>query len=388
MFSRQFSGVWILLFCNALAFAATPLIMLLGSLIGVQLAPSAEWATLPIAVMVIGAAIGILPATQAMQRFGRKPVFLTYIMVGVSSCLLAYVALSISSFTLFCLSTMLLGFTNSAIQQLRFAAMESVAPEQGPTAASMVMCGGIIAAFLGPELALQGRHWFAVEYQGSFVAAAGCFILAGGLLGLFRDAKPNSTAVERVDRPLWALFQNPAFCLALASGAIGFVVMTFVMTGTPISMHHHHGHSLADTKWVIQSHIAAMFLPSLITPWLFRRFSLKLMMLIGLGCYTAMIVAGLLDTSVMGFWVQLVLLGVGWNFLFVSGTALLPSTYLEGEQFRAQGINDVSVFSFQAIASLSAGWAINASSWQTLLLVCLVPMAVLVIALLAAWRRA
>jgi MFS family permease len=388
MFSRQFSGVWILLFCNALAFAPTPLIMLLGSLIGVQLAPSAEWATLPIAVMVIGAAIGILPATQAMQRFGRKPVFLTYIMVGVGSCLLAYVALSISSFTLFCLSTMFLGFTNSAIQQLRFAAMESVAPEQGPTAASMVMCGGIIAAFLGPELALQGRHWFAVEYQGSFVAAAGCFILAGGLLGLFRDAKPSSTTVERVARPLWALFQNPAFCLALASGAIGFVVMTFVMTGTPISMHHHHGHSLADTKWVIQSHIAAMFLPSLITPWLFRRFSLKLMMLIGLGCYTAMIVAGLFDTSVMGFWTQLVLLGVGWNFLFVSGTALLPSTYLEGEQFRAQGINDVSVFSFQAIASLSAGWAINVSSWQTLLLVCLVPMAVLVVALLAAWRRA
>jgi MFS family permease len=388
MFSRQFSGVWILLFCNALAFAATPLMMLLGSLIGVQLAPSAEWATLPIAVMVIGAAIGILPATQAMQRFGRKPVFLVYIVVGVASCLLAYVALSISSFTLFCLSTMLLGFTNSAIQQLRFAAMESVAPEQGPTAASMVMCGGIIAAFLGPELALQGRHWFTVEYQGSFVAAAGCFILAGALLGLFRDTKPSAATVEGAARPLWALFQNPAFCLALTSGAIGFVVMTFVMTGTPISMHHHHGHSLADTKWVIQSHIAAMFLPSLITPWLFRRFSLKLMMLIGLGCYMAMIVAGLFDTSVMGFWTQLVLLGVGWNFLFVSGTALLPSTYLEGEQFRAQGINDVSVFSFQAIASLSAGWAINVSSWQTLLLVCLVPMAVLVVALVAAWRRA
>jgi MFS family permease len=388
MFSRQFSGVWILLFCNALAFAATPLMMLLGSLIGVQLAPSAEWATLPIAVMVIGAAIGILPATQAMQRFGRKPVFLVYIVVGVASCLLAYVALSISSFTLFCLSTMLLGFTNSAIQQLRFAAMESVVPEQGPTAASMVMCGGIIAAFLGPELALQGRHWFTVEYQGSFVAAAGCFILAGALLGLFRDTKPSAATVEGAARPLWALFQNPAFCLALASGAIGFVVMTFVMTGTPISMHHHHGHSLADTKWVIQSHIAAMFLPSLITPWLFRRFSLKLMMLIGLGCYMAMIVAGLFDTSVMGFWTQLVLLGVGWNFLFVSGTALLPSTYLEGEQFRAQGINDVSVFSFQAIASLSAGWAINVSSWQTLLLVCLVPMAVLVVALVAAWRRA
>lgn len=381
MFSRQFVGVWILVCCNALAFAATPLMMLVGSLVGVKLAPSADLATLPIATMVIGAALGILPATQGMQRFGRKPVFLFYLFLGLLSCLLAAYSLSVESFVLFCVASAIVGFTNAAVQQLRFAAMESVSPEQGPTAASLVMCGGIIAAFLGPELAVQGRSWFATEYVGSYLATAVCFAVAAGLLMVFSEVRTAETEVAESRRPVLALFSNPAFCLALASGAVGFVIMTFVMTGTPISMHHHHGHSLIDTKWVIQSHIAAMFLPSLFTPWLFRRFSIKVMMTAGLVCYGLTVLVGMSHTTVSGFWVQLVLLGVGWNFLFVSGTALLPSTYLPGEQFKAQGVNDVIVFSCQAVASLSAGWALTASSWQTILLICLAPMALLAVLL-------
>ena len=160
------------------------------------------------------------------------------------------------------------------------------------------------------------------------------------------------------------------------------MVMTFVMTGTSISMHNHHGHSLMDTKWFIQSHIAAMFLPSLVMPWLIRVFSIKGMMIAGLLCYGATIGIGLMDTSVQGFWFQLVMLGVGWNFLFVSGTVLLPSTYLAGEQFKAQAFNDGTIFSIRAAASLSAGLAIGATSWQGILLLCLIPIAVMIIFLL------
>ena len=173
--------------------------------------------------------------------------------------------------------------------------------------------------------------------------------------------------------------------LAIASGASAFVVMSFVMTATPISMHLHHGHSLEDTKWVIQSHIAAMYLPSLLTAWLFKAFNVRGMMIAGLACYGATIVIGLLDASVMGFWGQLVMLGVGWNFLFISGTALLPTAYRQGEHFKAQALNDSVVFSCQAIASLSAGWAISAFNWQTLLLLCLIPMALM--AVLLFWHR-
>ena len=135
------------------------------------------------------------------------------------------------------------------------------------------------------------------------------------------------------------------------------MVMSFVMTATPISMHLHHGHSLEDTKWVLQSHIAAMFLPSLFTPWLFRLIKIRGLMLAGLACYCATIVIGLVDASVLGFWGQLVMLGIGWNFLFVSGTALLPMAYQPGEEYRAQALNDTVIFSSQAAASLGAGWA-------------------------------
>jgi hypothetical protein len=182
------------------------------------------------------------------------------------------------------------------------------------------------------------------------------------------------------------LMRNPVFCLALASGAIAYVIMSFVMTGTPISMHHFHGHSLMDTKWVIQSHIAAMFLPSFIAPLLFRYLNIRGMMLLGLACYCATIAIGFSDTTVNGFWLQLVLLGIGWNFLFVAGTALLPTTHSENDRFKAQAVNDFTVFSFQAVAALSAGWAINLITWQQMLLGCLLPIGLMTGILL--WERA
>ncbi len=382
MTNSGFFNVWLLAVCNALAFSATPLIMLVGSLIGTELAPSTDWATLPIATMVVGTAMGILPATNVMKYLGRKMGLLLFIGLGVISCALASYALTVSHFFLFCFSSLLLGVTNAALQQIRFVAIESVALNKSATAASVIMCGGIASAVLGPELAVIGRFFTKVEYQGSFWLVAGTFILAGALLLFLRSPKPVvGTSKTSKARALGDILENPAFLLAVGSATVGFLVMTFVMTGTPISMHHHMGHSLEDTKWVIQAHIAAMFLPSLVTPWLFRWLGIQGVMLAGLCCYGLTIVVGLLDNSVMGYWYQLVALGVGWNFLFVSGTALLPRTYLPGDQYKAQGVNDLTVFSFQAIASLTAGFAVSMVSWQTLLLVCLIPIVLLVLLL-------
>lgn len=386
MRNSGFFNVWLLAASNSLAFSATPLMMLVGSLLGAELAPSADWATLPIATMVVGAAVGILPATQTMRYLGRKRGFLVFVALGAITCLLASYALVERSFMGFCLSSSLLGFTNAALQQMRFAGMESVEPEKSPTAASIVMCGGIIAAILGPELAVAGQHFTEVEYQGSFWLVGVCFLMAGALLCLLKNPRViEVTTVSKKSRPLGQMLQSPSFLLAVISGTVGFVVMTFVMTGTPISMHNHQGHSLADTKWVIQSHIAAMFLPSLVTPLLFRWFRIQGLMVAGIVCYSLMIFIGMMDSTVMGYWYQLIALGVGWNFLFVSGTALLPSTHLPGEQYKAQSFNDMTVFSFQAVASLTAGWAINITSWQNILLVCLVPMILLTLVLI--WNQ-
>jgi MFS family permease len=383
--NRGFTTVWLLAGINAIAMSAIPMMMLIGSIIGSHLAPDAQWATLPIAMMVIGTACGVVPAARGMEHLGRRTTFLLFVAFGAAACGLAGQALAQQSFSLYCISATLLGITNAALQQIRFAAMESVPLDKGPSAASIIMCAGIIAAFVGPELALMGQQITAVDYQGSYWLAACCFILAGLLLLFYVPTKPHKAAVRTPARSTGELLKNPALVLAVASAASAFVVMSFVMTATPISMHLHHGHSLVDTKWVIQSHIAAMYLPSLLTVWLFKAFNIRGLMIAGLVCYSLTIIIGLIDASVMGFWGQLVMLGIGWNFLFVSGTALLPTAYQEGEQFRAQALNDSVVFSTQAIASLSAGWAISAVSWHSLLLLCLIPMCIM--AALLFWHR-
>ena len=384
--SPGFANVWVLTLSNAMAASIMTLMILVGSLVGAELAPSAEWATLPIALTVIGTAASILPATACMQKLGRKYALLAFMALGTFACGLASSALEQQSFILFCIAAVLLGSTNAALQQTRFAAMESVAPEYGPNAASLMMCGGILAAIIGPELAVAGVHLTPVDYQGSYWLAAATVVLAACLLTLY---KPTTTVAKQqtaTARSAAKIIRNPTFILALTSGAVAFVVMSFVMTGTPISMHHVYGHSLVDTKWVIQSHIAAMFLPSLIAPLLFKKLGIRGLMVAGLACYCATVAIGYFDISVKGFWMQLVLLGIGWNFLFVSGTALLPRTYEERDKFKGQAINDLTVFTFQALASLSAGWALGLINWQQILLICLLPIAIMLVLLVTEGR--
>ena len=380
-----FSNVWVLSISSALAGSLITLMLLAGSLAGSDLAPTAEWATAPIALMITGTALAVIPVTHCMRRLGRKNGLLAFMLLSALTCGLAILALQLHSFSLFCVCALLLGFSNAALLQTRFAAMESVALEHSTTAASMVMAGGIIAAFVGPELAVIGRQLTNIDYQGSFFLAASCILSAALLLGLYRPAAITDHNDRTVETSTLALLSNPSLCLAVASGAIAYVVMSFIMTGTPISMHHFHNHSLIDTKWVLQSHIAAMFVPSFIAPILFKHLNIRGMMLAGLVCYCGTIIVGFADTSVRGFWVQLVLLGIGWNFLFVAGTALLPSTHRDKDRFKAQAINDSTVFSLQAMAALSAGWAINLLSWQQILMGCLFPIVLMLGILL--WER-
>lgn len=377
-----FANVWVLALSNALAASTLTTMMLVGSLVGIVLAPSADWATLPIAIIVVGTAVGVFPATRLMARLGRKKALIMAMLMGIVACGVASYSLEIKSFVLFCLASLFLGVTNAALLQTRFAAMESVEPKSGSAAASIIMCGGILAAVLGPELAVVGMNVTAVVYQGSFYFAAICLLLGMLILVAYKPAVMPVVHQETSARSARELMRNPTFYLALTSGVVAYIVMSFVMTGTPISMHHVLGHSLVDTKFVIQSHIAAMFLPSLIAPLIFRAVGIRGMMALGLLCYCVTIVLGSFDTSVKGFWLQLVFLGVGWNFLFLAGTALLPSAYSEREKYKAQALNDGTVFSAQAIASLSAGWAMAMLSWPQMLIICIAPVFLMVAMLL------
>lgn len=376
-----FSNVFLLSLCQILNFSAISMLMLVAPLIGSELATDTALSTLPVACMIIGTALGTVPSVIAMKKLGRKPVIIAATCFTACAVLLVAVSLKQQSFVLFTLATGLIGFSFAAAHQFRFIAMESVAPKQAATATSIILLGSVFAAYIGPELAIIAKDFTAIEYQGGFFISAVLLLISAMLLLLLKSQPPQQQAQTGIARPLLDILKTQPIWVAISSASIGYALMSFIMTATPISIHHLHGHSVLDAKWVIQSHIIAMFLPSLITPIIARWIGLKNLIIFGLILYAVCIAIGFSSASVMGFWWSLVLLGIGWNFLFIAGTSYLPQTHTESEKFKVQAFNDGFIFTTQAIASLSAGVVLKVLGWQVLLLVCtpflIIPLAII-----------
>lgn len=355
-------------------------LVFLGSIIGQQLAPDPGLATLPVGAFILGSALATLPVILGMRRWGRKRMFIFCAAISVAGGLLAIYSLTRQSFVIFVSAGVILGLGLAAGQQYRFAAMECVAPEDMPRAASRVLLGGIVAAFLGPEIAVRGEHLFEVAYAGSFVLLTGLTLLAMVILLFLKAPAVQDRVVGSGSRGLFEILAQPVIWVAVVSGLASFAVMSTVMIATPLHMHFENGHSLAAAKWVIQSHIVAMFLPSFFVPWLIRRVGEAGLISLGAGAFVVAAAVIFSRYEFINYWLSLVLLGVGWNFLFVGGTTLLPLGYREAEKFKVQAFNDFIVFGVQAFCALMAGWLLTKIGWQNLLLTMIPVLAVLAIA--------
>jgi MFS family permease len=362
------------------------LIVLAAGIIGTTLAPTEDLATLPPALVIVGQAAMTLPVGRLLEKHGRKHVFIGFAWLTIAAALLAAWSIDAHHFSAFCIATLTVGGGGAAVQQYRFAAIERVAPDRAAAAASAVLVGGIAAAFIGPEIAFRARDWFATPFVGSFVALAGVYLAGAALLTRSTSAATSSAASAAPVRPVLEVMRQPVVVLAVATAAIGFGVMSFIMTATPISMHNHFGHSLSDTKWVIQSHVAAMYVPSLVSGWLIDRLGFVAMISLGLAAMLGCAILGVADPSVAGFWASLLLLGIGWNFLFVCGTALLHLGHRPSERFRVQSTNDFLVFSLQALAALSSGWFLFHWQWDGVLRMCIPPLLAMAVVLFALRR--
>ncbi len=372
---------------QAFAMCAAPLVVFAGGLIGKQLTSDSGFATLPVAAMVLGTAMAVYPAAAIASKQGRKMVFLAAMVIGLIAAFVAVFSLQIESFSGFVIAAILIGIVLACIQQFRFAAMESVKPELMPVAASRLLLAGIIAAYLGPELVTLGQSLHEKTFIGAFYLLGGCFIIAFFLILLgYQNIEINIESGQGEPRNFSELLSQPGILLAMGSASVGFAVMSFIMTATPISMHEVNHYSLEETKWVIQSHIMAMFIPSLFSGWLVRKLGFIPMMWSGLGVYLVCLIVAYWDQALIHYWSALVLLGLGWNLLFVSGTALLPQMYQANEAHRVQGLNDLMVFSAQAIASLASGVLLLLLGWQGLIWVAL-PIIAIQILLLLNWKR-
>jgi MFS family permease len=361
-------------------------VTLSGGIVGESLAPSPMLATLPITSLVVGLATAAVPVSLLIRRVGRRAAFVTGAAVSAAAALLAARATAAASFPMFCAATFLMGAAGACVQQYRFAAAESVDARHTGRAVSLVLVGGIIAGALGPEIGRRGRHWFGAEFSGAFVVVAIVQLVALALLTTLRIPAPAAAADRGERLPARAFFSRPPFLLAVVAAASASATMSFLMTATPISMHIHDALSIDDAAFVIESHVIAMFAPSLVTGWLVDRLGVPQMMTAG-----AVVIGGAIASSASGhtvatYWTGLVLLGLGWNLLFIGATVLLTQVLAPAERFRGQGLNDLAVFGSQAVASLASGAVLHRFGWVAMNLAA-TPLLVLVLWLIATTRR-
>ncbi|MEX0942029.1 MAG: MFS transporter [Pseudomonadales bacterium] len=354
----------------AQAFAQTgaPIVVLLGGIVGAMIAPADNLVTLPIALMIVGTAASTVPAALIMSKFGRKAGFLFGGSYACGAGVLAAWAIEIQNFWLFCVATFVIGSHNAFVQQYRFAVAESVPAHKVGPAVSILMLAGVAAAFTGPEVAsrLHALGPWGL-YSGSFLGLSALMLAAIVLLTFYPGSKLKLEEMQAPQRGLSKIALQPVFLLAVGAAVVGYAVMSLVMTATPVAMHTHDHFSLNDTKIVIQSHIVAMYLPSLFSGFLIARFGSMKIIGVGLALIMGCLVIAFVDRGLMHYWWALVLLGVGWNFLFVGGTTLLTSTYQPGERFKVQALNDFLIFGLQAVAALGSGVILASLGWEWIL---------------------
>ena len=362
-------------------FTAATITVFLSGIVGSQITSIKSLSTLPTALAVLGTAIFTIIAAKITDKIGRKLGFIFGALVSSATCLLAVFAITQQNFILFCIAHLILGLGIAFAHQYRFAAAESVEKEKVPKAISTLMLAGIVSSFLGITLANYTKNLIPNHlYVGSYLLLAAFTFMPAIFFIFYKNIEKTKIDLNNKynGRRLSEIIFQPRFFQAIIAAAFAYAIMSFLMTATPLSMHVMEKMSLEDTGLVLQFHLVAMFLPSLITGHLIKKFGHSNIIYIGVLFYIVTIVLALFEQTFANYMAALIFLGLGWNFLFISGTSLVVLTYKEEEKFRVQGINDLIVFSTMALASLSAGILLSLTSWKTMNLICIPLLALIV----------
>ena len=337
----------------------------LNGLAGYALATDKSYSTLPVTAWVVGAAMAAFPASLLMKRIGRRGGFTLGAVLGIIGALISAAALSIGHFALLCLGTLCLGMYNGVAQFYRFAAADAVRPDVKAKAISLVLAGGLVGGLIGPETSKLTVDFFATRYVGAYLFVTLSMILAILALQVLRIPPPSDAERKGPARPLREIMVQPKFVVAVICSAVGYGVMNLLMTATPLAMAV-CGYPYSDTAFVIGWHIIGMYAPSLFTGSLIRRCGIAQVMLAGVVLLYVCVAIALAGNSVSHFWWAMLIQGVGWNFLYVSGTTLVTESYQPAEKAKAQGANDVAIFLTMVVSSFSSGLLLENNGWQTL----------------------
>ncbi len=356
-------NIVVLAVCHGLTGIGSTTMIVESALVGHMLATNKIFATLPLGAMHLAVMLTAFPASFLMQRFGRRFGFSLGAVAGLLGTALCTIAIMQGSFELFCAGAFVNGIYNGFATFYRFAAADGAKPEWKSRAISFVLAGGVLAAVIGPEMAkrtadLLPPHLFA----GSFAALTLTSVLAFALIQFLRIPTPNRDAVSGPARPLIEIALQPTFMVAVGASMIAFGGMNFVMTVTPLAMVS-CGFVHGDSATVIQWHALAMFLPSFFTGDLIRRFGVLNVMMAGAVLMAACLAINLSGVGFAHFFVALLFLGLGWNFLFVGGTTLVTETYRSQERGKVQALNDLLVFGTVAITAMTSGAVHELAGW-------------------------
>ncbi len=377
--------VYLLSLCNAYLYIGQSLLITLTALIGMELSPDKRLATLPLALQFFAVMCSSVPASLIMGKIGRKKGFLLAGFVGVIGASMALWSVLNGYFYGFCLAAICFGMFSAFANYYRFTAAEVAPPSTKNIAISMVMAGGVIAAFIGPNLANWSGNMFSGQpFAGPFAVLVGVFIL--GMVTISFAHLPVTAASKKLTggRPIAEIARQPRFIVAVVCQTLGYATMNLVMTATPLAMQM-HAYDMSDTAFVIQWHIVAMFAPSFFTGKLIDRFGIKMVLLTGAVAGFVCVMLNLNGQTMQHFVTALVLLGISWNFLFVGGTTLLTDTYTDTEKSRAQAANDFIVFSTVTVSALSAGALYHHYGWRVINLSVLPLLSIITLAICWLW---
>lgn len=352
--------------------------IILTSIVGLRLAPSAGLATLPLALLMLGGLLALQPIAWLMQRRGRRVGFLFGALAGVLGGLISALSLWLESFTLLCLGAMTIGAYQASAMYYRFAALEAVSEAFKGRAAACVIGGGVVAALVAPSLGTAARGLVSVPFAGAYLliavlAAMGFMILAG-----LKTAETTVSSPVALPAVSWReLLARPTVRAAVLTTAAGHGLMILIMNATPLAMHG-EGMSLQASGQVIQWHMLGMFLPAFVAGPLVDRLGSRLVACLGGGLLIASALIALLGVSHWHFMISSCLLGIGWNLMLVAGTTQLGHGHAPIERARAQGLMELSNGSVAAVMSFASGALIAQAGWAVVNMT-LLPIVTLVV---------
>jgi MFS family permease len=363
--SLQSRNVTLLSAAQALLFTNNVTLIALNGLVGYQLAVDKSFATMPVTTQIIGSALFAMPASHLMQQIGRRAGFLVGTLCGFIGGAIASYGVYIHSMTMLCFGTFILGIYGAFGQFYRFAAADAATSDFKAKAISLVVAGGLVGGIVGPALSKWTRYLSSTEFLASYISLIVFCVLTALLLSLLRIPKPVANISASAPRNLSEIALQPVFIVAVMSSAIGYGVMNLLMTATPLAMGI-CGYPYNDAANVISAHVIAMFLPSFFTGDLIKKFGVLHIMLTGVALMFVCLGISLSGVSVAHFWWSLVILGLGWNFMFVGGSALVTESYRVEEKAKAQGLHDLLVFCTTATSSFASGLLLKANGWAIL----------------------